>query len=642
MRGQDSGSEHENDPAWTRRESDADGSAAPPMPPPSFGQAPAGEPGAQNEYGTAEHTTAEYGQADAAWTYGYAPAPGYQQTPRHHEAQHHEAQHREAQHPEFQHHEIQRQNLPAPPDGEPRPGDPAGPGDTAPVDDTARFRVPSPADFPQWPPRLPGEPDRSSSASAWPGATAPGAVARPFGAPWPPPVPQQNGQGAGRHGETAPSGPRHAQLPPPDGPAPGPQADEAPATPSAAAAGLPAAPPLGAGPGGPADGADGGVSGVPAPRETPEERSAAPPPRPSHDAPHEAPDQNSLQTPPGPMPATSSPTEPMMAPQQGTPPGMPPGPHAPGLPTPGPPTPGSPAAGSTPLAFTPVTPARAGKPAPPPGFGPASAPPSQAPYGTPGGPGDGRPGTPGPGGGAGPLRKALLTVCSVVAVAAIGTAAYFAYADQPGGSASGGTAGASGAPATNAATPGSDATAFPQQTNASAILDSETTDPRTLTLSETFPAQKVTLDGRTYRRVKVAITEKCDQAAAGIFAKALDQHQCRRVLRATYVDGKRAYAVTTGIAVLPSKEAALAVDQVKDLDSNIWFRGLDGSTASRADRVSISGGYAAGMVWGRYIVFSYATYADGHTPDAKDKVLGPISEAFRDNTAKVIEKRVTG
>ncbi|WP_204014589.1 hypothetical protein [Sphaerimonospora thailandensis] len=303
---------------------------------------------------------------------------------------------------------------------------------------------------------------------------------------------------------------------------------------------------------------------------------------------------------------------------------------------------GSPAPDSTPFAFTPVTPARAGKPSPPPGFGPA-VPPSEATRGVPGGPGNGSPGAATTDGGGGGLRKVLLTACSVVVIGAIGTAAYFAYADQPGGSANGGTAGATVAPTTDASAPDPDATAFPQQTGAaSAILDSETTDPRTLTVSETFPEQKITLAGRTYRRVKVGITEKCERAAAGAFARALEQHQCRRVVRATYVDGKREYAVTTGIAVLPSKEAALAVDQAKDLGGNVWFRGLDGSRASRADRVSISGGYAAGMVWGRYVVFSYATYADGHTPDDKDKTLGPISGAFRDHTAKVIEKRVTG
>ncbi|MBX6383897.1 MAG: hypothetical protein IRZ07_13135, partial [Microbispora sp.] len=38
MRGKDSGSEHENE--WARREADAEGSATPPTPPPSFGQTP--------------------------------------------------------------------------------------------------------------------------------------------------------------------------------------------------------------------------------------------------------------------------------------------------------------------------------------------------------------------------------------------------------------------------------------------------------------------------------------------------------------------------------------------------------------------------------------------------------------------------
>ncbi|MEV4459239.1 hypothetical protein [Microbispora sp. NPDC049633] len=41
MRGKDSGSEHEHETAWAHREADAEGSATPPTPPPSFGQTPA-------------------------------------------------------------------------------------------------------------------------------------------------------------------------------------------------------------------------------------------------------------------------------------------------------------------------------------------------------------------------------------------------------------------------------------------------------------------------------------------------------------------------------------------------------------------------------------------------------------------------
>ncbi|MBD3143873.1 hypothetical protein [Microbispora bryophytorum] len=293
------------------------------------------------------------------------------------------------------------------------------------------------------------------------------------------------------------------------------------------------------------------------------------------------------------------------------------------------PTNGSPSqsTGETPFAFTPVTPAKAGKPAPPGGFGPNPSAPSS---------GSNLPATLGstsPSSSGGKVKRILMAAGAVVVVAAIGTAAYFAYSGEPDGDQ------AARPPATTT-TPPSDE---PQPTASvsSAILDSEQTDPKTLKPGEAFPDEKVTLAGITYRRVKADVTDDCEKAAAGAFAQALTEQQCRRVLRATYVDGKRQYAVTTGIAVLPGKTEALAVDQAKDLGANVWFRGLDGDQKNRADKVSISGGYAAGMVWGRYIVFSYATYADGHTPDANDKNLAPISGAFRDNMAKVIEKRAS-
>ncbi|WP_062431426.1 hypothetical protein [Herbidospora daliensis] len=236
------------------------------------------------------------------------------------------------------------------------------------------------------------------------------------------------------------------------------------------------------------------------------------------------------------------------------------------------------------------------------------------------------------GGGA---KKVLLAGGALVVIAAIGTSAYLAYAGEETPAEE-----VAAPPVTDApAAPGGEAD--PAPTVEAAMLDSETTDPRKLTLSEAFPDAKISVNGRTFKRVKVNITDDCASAAAGAFAQSLSENDCRRVLRATYVDGKKQYAVTTGIAVLPTKNAALAVDQTKNLGSNLWFRGLNGDADSGADRVAISGGYAAGMVWGRYIVFSYATYADGHTPAEKEKDLGPVSGAFRDQTAEIIEKRVT-
>lgn len=172
-----------------------------------------------------------------------------------------------------------------------------------------------------------------------------------------------------------------------------------------------------------------------------------------------------------------------------------------------------------------------------------------------------------------------------------------------------------------------------------AMLDSEKTDPGTMTVAKTF-TKKVTIAGKTFVRVKTDVTQQCQKAAAGKFASTLRSEDCRRVLRATYVDSKQKYAVTTGIAVLPTRESAVEVDKTKNLDSNLWFRGLPGTPGTGAERVHIAGGYAAGLVWGRYIVFSYATFSDGHTPTAKEKSLGTVSGAFRDQTAKVVERRV--
>jgi hypothetical protein len=232
-------------------------------------------------------------------------------------------------------------------------------------------------------------------------------------------------------------------------------------------------------------------------------------------------------------------------------------------------------------------------------------------------------------------NTALITAVIAVVVIGIATGAAFAYQSL---NADDATSASDPIPNAEIIDPVEESASEPEPVNTT-MLDSEKTDPGTLTVPDTF-TKKVTLAGATFTRVKTNITEDCRKAAAGKFARMLDSQDCRRVLRATYVDSKRKYAVTTGIAVLPTRESAIEADKAKNLNSNLWFRGLPGSAGSGAERVHIAGGYAAGMVWGRYIVFSYATFSDGHTPTAKEKSLGKVSGAFRDQTAKVVERRV--
>ncbi|MET7332514.1 hypothetical protein [Nonomuraea sp. NPDC005650] len=238
----------------------------------------------------------------------------------------------------------------------------------------------------------------------------------------------------------------------------------------------------------------------------------------------------------------------------------------------------------------------------------------------------------------GKSRRALLVTLGALALAGVATGGFFAY-----------QAVSSPTPTTAAALPSTSvepstqapAAAPSDAPDGTSILNSEQTDPQKLSLSEAFPKKKVSAAGTTFTRVKAAMESSCDKAATGEFADALKEQKCGRVLRATYVDSKHRYAVTTGIAVLPDKDAAIIADQSKDLSHNVWFRPLPGAEGSGGERVNIAGGYAAGMLWGRYIVFSYATYADGHTPESKDKALPKVSGAFRDQTSLVLERRVT-
>ncbi|MEV4391829.1 hypothetical protein [Nonomuraea sp. NPDC049607] len=240
----------------------------------------------------------------------------------------------------------------------------------------------------------------------------------------------------------------------------------------------------------------------------------------------------------------------------------------------------------------------------------------------------------------GKSKRALLVTLGALALAGVATGGFFAYRALNTAPPAATTAGPRPTPPT--LLPSTELSSSPPaDVPGSSMLNSEETDPKKMSLTEAFPKKKVSAAGVTFTRVKTDTETSCDKAATGAFADALSERKCSRIIRATYVDSKRRWAVTTGIAVLPTKEDATLTDQAKNLSRNIWFRALPGAKGSGGERVSIAGGYAAGLVWGRYIVFSYATHVDGHTPDAKDKTLAKVSGAFRDQTSLVLERRVT-
>jgi len=170
-------------------------------------------------------------------------------------------------------------------------------------------------------------------------------------------------------------------------------------------------------------------------------------------------------------------------------------------------------------------------------------------------------------------------------------------------------------------------------------IDRISTDGKAMTATEAFPDPTVTADGTTFNQVRATVLDGCKDAAKGAFVKALRAGGCERVVDATFVDQDKKYAVTAGVAALPSKDDATRAEKAADSKKDSWFAALGGKKGSGAEKIEKSGGYAASLVWGRYIVFSYATYSDGHMPKADDTKLTKISEEFRTTATKAIAAR---
>ncbi|MBC6458558.1 hypothetical protein [Actinomadura sp. HBU206391] len=183
--------------------------------------------------------------------------------------------------------------------------------------------------------------------------------------------------------------------------------------------------------------------------------------------------------------------------------------------------------------------------------------------------------------------------------------------------------------------PSAQATPRPSRTGPASSIDSERTDRRPLSLTEVFPTSTIMLGSRAYKQDKTSVNHQCGLAARGAMVTALERGRCRSVVRATYVNGRK-YAVTTGVAVMPTRAAALTANRAGDPSRYEWFRGMRGKVATKIDQ---AGGYASSTVRGRYIIYSYAQYVDGTRPQAADQVLRALTRQFIAYAVRPIDRR---
>ncbi|WP_141580679.1 hypothetical protein [Actinomadura sp. WMMA1423] len=267
-----------------------------------------------------------------------------------------------------------------------------------------------------------------------------------------------------------------------------------------------------------------------------------------------------------------------------------------------------------------------------PAANPAAAPPPGSP--PPGMPAGGRGGSKG--------RPVLIGGVAAVILAAVG--GLFLV----GGSGSDGKDGKSGksaeAPAavqsTAPATPPATPPAKPSAPATGAVdITNEKTDTADLAFHDVFPTQQIRFGDRTYLRDRWSLNRDVTYAARGSMLAALRQQQCRKIVRATYIDPETKLAVTSGLAVMPTKAAATAVSKAGDPARYEWFRGMAGKRSPDIDQ---AGGYAASTVRGRYVAYAYVQWANGKKAKPGDPVIKKAAQLFLDYDLRPIVARARG
>lgn len=115
------------------------------------------------------------------------------------------------------------------------------------------------------------------------------------------------------------------------------------------------------------------------------------------------------------------------------------------------------------------------------------------------------------------------------------------------------------------------------------------------------------------RRVGIAPESRCRDALDASVAAILEEHGCRTLLRATYVDQTSTFVFTVGVAVLKDEEARTSASAELTQDDRVGVLpvAFPGTVTERfgPQQRQRTGWVAAGP----YIVFSTAGYADGRT-----------------------------
>lgn len=129
-------------------------------------------------------------------------------------------------------------------------------------------------------------------------------------------------------------------------------------------------------------------------------------------------------------------------------------------------------------------------------------------------------------------------------------------------------------------------------------------DTAPLTADTLFPGRTLTISGRSYTKTQAVVTDSCAAAATRQLAGALAANRCRRMVRATYVQG--GVAVTVGVAVFDATAPA-----AKLRHTSTFLMPLNGGGVK--DFCHAVSCWTTSNVVGRYAYFTIAGRKDGGT-----------------------------
>jgi hypothetical protein len=146
-------------------------------------------------------------------------------------------------------------------------------------------------------------------------------------------------------------------------------------------------------------------------------------------------------------------------------------------------------------------------------------------------------------------------------------------------------------------------------------LQSRTTDPVKLTLTEVFGKSSFKAGGHKYVRTAAASTKKCDAVVGGAaLEKALKKGGCNQALRATYALSTGSLIGTIGVLNLQSETAAKqAVKAASAKDA--FLQALPGKGVTKHAGRGLALG--ASQARGHYLVMTWVQRPDGKTIASK-------------------------